>query len=119
MKTTFAFIAVSAALFLTTSVPAQSQTSASTSATRPRSVMSSRADDAAPAPSVPTRAVTESQDKTPPAARQFSSAAIRERIAEAERLFKSHPRPTSLTTSALDVVTLALLDRGTSRIHLL
>ena len=52
-------------------------------------------------------------------ARQLSAATIKARIVEAERLFKSRPRPASLNTSALDVVTLALLDRNTSRIHLL
>ncbi|MDQ2854696.1 MAG: hypothetical protein M3R68_00085 [Acidobacteriota bacterium] len=50
---------------------------------------------------------------------QLSPAGIRTRIAEAERLFKSRPRPTSLSSSATDVVTLALLDRATARVHLL
>jgi hypothetical protein len=44
---------------------------------------------------------------------------MRTRIAEAQRLFKSRPRATSLTASALDLVTLALVDRTTSRLHLL
>lgn len=59
------------------------------------------------------------QEKTAPAFRQLSPAVIRVRIAEAERLFKSRPRPTSLSLSATDVVTLALLDRATARVHLL
>ena len=119
MKTIFAFIAVSISLFLTSPVAAQSPTSGSASDTRPRSVASARADDLKAAPTVSTQAVTESQDKMPPAPRQFSATAIKARIVEAERLFKSRPRPTSFTSSALDVVTLALLDRSTSRIHLL
>ena len=117
MKTIFAFIAVSLYLSLTGSVLAQSQSSAPASDTRPRSAASPRSADAGAAPAVARPALN--QDKTAPAARQFSSAAIRTRIAEAERLFKTRPRPTSLSGSALDVVTLALLDRSTSRIHLL
>jgi len=119
MKTIFAFIAVVGYLSLSSPVPAQSQTSPSPSDTRPRTVASSRADDPPPAPTVSTEPVSDSQDKTSSAAHEFSSVAIKARIVEAERLFKSRPRPTSLTTSALDVVTLALLDRSTSRIHLL
>ena len=119
MKKIFAFIAVSASLFLSSSAFAQSQPSASPSETRPRSVAPPIvADDPPPVPTVSTTAVAVSQDKTTPAVHQFTSVVIRAKIAEAERLFKSRPRPTSLTTSALDVVTVAVLDRSTSRIHL-
>ncbi|HET9787294.1 MAG TPA: hypothetical protein VFP47_09175, partial [Pyrinomonadaceae bacterium] len=38
------------------------------------------------------------------------------RIAEAERLFKSRPKPTSLAPS-IQFVTLAALEPGTPRIH--
>ena len=48
---------------------------------------------------------------------QFTTNVIRTRIAEAERLFKSRPRPASLSSMATDVVTLALLDRTTGRVH--
>lgn len=113
MKTIFTFIAVSLSLSLTSSVPAQSRTSD----IRPRSAVSPGSADAGAAPIVARP--TDNQDKTPSAARPFSSAVIGARIAEAERLFKTRPRPTSLSKSALDIVTLALLDRSTSRIHLL
>lgn len=63
--------------------------------------------------------MTDAPDKTAPAAQQISASAIKARIAEAQRLFKSRPRPTSLGTSPLDLVTVALLDQKTSRIHLL
>ena len=52
-------------------------------------------------------------------ARQSGPTAIRARIAEAERLLKTRPRPTAITSPALDTVTLALLEPGTARIHLL
>jgi hypothetical protein len=58
-------------------------------------------------------------DRSPVSPRPTSPSAIRARIAEAERFFKTRPRQTALTSPALDVVTLALLDPGTSRIHLL
>ena len=118
MRTTFVFIAVSVSLFFSTPVVAQSPASGSAPDTRARTVTAPRADDAQPA-AVPARVAADTQDKTAPTARQLSPAGIKARIAEAERLFKSRPRPTSLTTSALDVVTVALLDRSTSRIHLL
>ena len=53
------------------------------------------------------------------AARQSGPAAIRARIAEAERLLKTRPRPTAITSPALDTVTLALFEPSAARIHLL
>ncbi len=44
---------------------------------------------------------------------------IQARIAEAERLLKSRPLQTSMTSPSIDLVTLAALDRNTSRIHLI
>jgi len=118
MKTIFAFISVLVLLFLSSPVLAQSDTPATPSLTRPRSVTSPRAEDEPPAV-VSTRASSQSQDKAALVAHPLTATAIKARIVEAERLFKSRPRPTSLSTSALDVVTVALLDRSTSRIHLL
>ena len=47
---------------------------------------------------------------------QLSPQAIRARIAEAERLFKSRAKPAGMVPS-IDFVTLAILDRRTNRIH--
>jgi hypothetical protein len=44
---------------------------------------------------------------------------IQSRIAEAERMLKSRPLATAKTSPAIDLVTLAVLDRNSSRIHLL
>ncbi len=49
-------------------------------------------------------------------ARPLSPQAIRARISEAERLFKSRPLPTSLAPS-IQYITLAALDQTTARIH--
>ena len=52
-------------------------------------------------------------------ARILSPPQIQTRIAEAERLLKSRPLQTAKTSPAIDLVTLAALDRDTSRIHLI
>ncbi len=59
------------------------------------------------------------REQVVPVIRQLSPSMIQARITEAERLLKSRPRPTSFSTSPTDVVTLALLDRVTTRLHLL
>jgi len=52
-------------------------------------------------------------------ARSLSPPQIQSRIAEAERLLKSRPLQTAKTSPSTDLVTLAALDRSTSRIHLI
>jgi hypothetical protein len=49
----------------------------------------------------------------------LSPPQIQARIVEAERLLKSRPLQTALTSPSIDLVTLAALDRTASRIHLL
>jgi hypothetical protein len=51
--------------------------------------------------------------------RILSPPQIQSRIAEAERLLKSRPLQTAKTSPSIDLVTLAALDRNTSRIHLI
>jgi hypothetical protein len=51
--------------------------------------------------------------------RQLTATMVRSRIAEAERLLKTRPRPTALVTPSIEFVTLAALDQSSSRIHLL
>ena len=48
----------------------------------------------------------------------LSPPQVQARIAEAERLLKSRPLQTAMSLPAIDFVTLAVLDRSTSRIHL-
>ena len=52
-------------------------------------------------------------------ARILSPPQIQSRIAEAERLLKSRPLQTAKNSPAIDLVTIAALDRNTSRIHLI
>jgi hypothetical protein len=60
-------------------------------------------------------AVAETEQSLP----QLTPSLARARIAEAERLLKSHPRQTALTSPSTESVTLAALERSTSRIHLI
>lgn len=129
MKSVLALFAFSVCVILISPTLAQSQSSVSD--TRPRSVTAPPAQNATPpaqnaAPSAEVSKESEGTDKKRPAPvtqsntlLQLSPTVIRGRINEAERLFKSRPKSTSLTSPVLDVVTLALLDRSTSRIHLL
>src|SRR2546423_2655049 len=48
----------------------------------------------------------------------MSPPLLHARISEAERLLKSRPLQTAMSTQSIDLVTLAALDRNTSRIHL-
>lgn len=71
-------------------------------------------------PQVAGPAATERRVQPPAAATlPMTPPQIQTRIAEAERLLKSRPLQTSLTSPSIDLVTLAALDRHTSRIHLL
>src|SRR6185312_2448225 len=56
-------------------------------------------------------------DKATGPVKQFTPSVIRARISEAERMFKSRPRPTALSSITTNVVTMALLDRASGRIH--
>ena len=51
-------------------------------------------------------------------ATQLSPPWVQSRIAEAQRLLKSRPLATAMTSPSIEFVTLAALDRTTSRIHL-
>jgi len=64
-------------------------------------------------------AIVRRAETTPAAALVMSPPLIRTRISEAERLLRSRPQPTSLTTPSTDFVTLAALDHSSGRIHLL
>ena len=141
MKKVFAFIALSVSLGLSTT-QAQSQSSPQGVETRPRTVTAPRSvgPETPPAktaagtevgesvitPAQPGTQVKpdvetgpETTVRSPVSARPLSPNALRLRIAEAERFFRTRPKQTAITSQALDTVTLALLEQGTSRTHLL
>ncbi|MGH9906499.1 MAG: hypothetical protein ACRD8U_13070 [Pyrinomonadaceae bacterium] len=75
-------------------------------------------------PSLPATARPQSRESTGTdlesnevrTSRHFSPQAIRARIGEAERMFRSRPLPTAFTPS-IEFVTIAALDQTTARIH--
>jgi hypothetical protein len=59
------------------------------------------------------------EERLPGAPVRLSPAIARARIGEAERLLKTRPLPTALTSTSIQFVTLAALDRTTARVHLI
>ncbi|HSE16741.1 MAG TPA: hypothetical protein VLB46_06785 [Pyrinomonadaceae bacterium] len=47
----------------------------------------------------------------------FTPSVIQARISEAQRMFKTRPKPTAMATGQIDFVTIAALDRDTARTH--
>src|SRR5882724_9836568 len=68
--------------------------------------------------SVTTPAPVPVAERAPQLPTSFSPSSIRSRIAEAERLMKTRPQPTALTSPSIEFVTMAAVDRATSLIHL-
>jgi len=98
---------------------------ADTSQTRPRTVSQltqQTADQATPQTSTPVAAVKESApaETTSRSSLTLTPPLIQSRITEAERLLKSKPMTTALTTTPnIEFVTVAALDRLTQRTHLI
>lgn len=91
----------------TESLPAAPQTVAPVVGTRPQ-----------PGPPVAGPTATERHEVITNATGVLAPSVIHSRITEAVRLLRSRPMPTSFGSPAIDVVTVAALDRSTSRIHL-
>src|SRR5438105_2819270 len=75
----------------------------------------------APQPDTLTPPAAPSLITSVPTTRAIPPDRIRARITEAERLLRSRPQPTAMTTTfpSTDFVTLAALDQDSSQIHLL
>jgi hypothetical protein len=58
-------------------------------------------------------------DSVPVAAHPLPPQVIQSRIVEAQRMLKSRPLQTAMTSPSIQLVTLAALDRSTSRVHLI
>ncbi len=86
----------------------------------PVSVVGNEPEDEEAVSPVAGPSATERRMELPGAAsRLLTPVVIQSRIAEAERFFKSRPMQTAMTSPSLTYVTLAALDRTTSRVHLL
>ena len=90
------------------------ETTSNPPATAPAVVGTQPADK--PAVAGPT--ATERHETRAAAPGMMSPSVVHSRITEATRLLRSRPVPTSFNSPAIDVVTLAALDRTTLRIHL-
>ncbi len=69
-------------------------------------------------PPVAGPTATERHDTHAPALGAMSPSVVHSRITEATRLLRSRPMPTAFSSPAIDIVTLAALDRTNGRIHL-
>src|SRR6185295_2023782 len=123
MKRVLAFIALSGlAVFSASATQAQSKNPAAPSESRQR-VVTTTSDVETPVVESKSKEDAQSRDtardteKAPLSAKQFTPSVVRARIAEAERMFKTRPRPTALSSITTNVVTLALLDRASGRLH--
>ncbi|HVQ39590.1 MAG TPA: hypothetical protein VMS31_18775 [Pyrinomonadaceae bacterium] len=57
-------------------------------------------------------------ESSPLASRTLSPQVVQARITEAERMLRSRPLPTAMTSPSIQLVTLAALERTSSRVHL-
>src|SRR6185369_2602177 len=118
------------ALFVVTLLFAAAEMRAQeSSAVRPRVVTPvAQTQQTAPAPALPqakpvdigrtTPAVEmDAQKKSAPAVTYLTPSAIQSRITEAQRMFKTRPKPTAMAVGQIDFVTIAALDRDTARTH--
>ena len=64
-------------------------------------------------------AIERRPDSSPTAVRLLSPQVIQARIVEAERMLKSRPLQTAMTSPSIQLVTLAALDWTSSRVHLI
>ena len=79
---------------------------------------SQRSDSSSSAVTRPAIEANVPQGQTTEATPALAPSGIHSRIAEAERLMKTRPQQTALTSPSIDFVTIAALDRTTSRIQL-
>jgi len=93
-----------------TAVPQQQQQQTPTNPTLPQ---------ARPADLGPTLPAVEmdAQKKTAAPITLLTPSLISARISEAQRMFKTRPKPTAMATGQIDFVTIAALDRETARTH--
>src|ERR1043165_2419350 len=68
------------------------------------------------APALPS-AEMDAQKKVSGPITHLTPSLIQARITEAQRMFKTRPKPTAMTAGQIDFVTIAALDRDTARTH--
>ena len=106
------------AVIFSNSVQAQTTPKDASLQTRPR-IVGRSVQQSQPATPPQVAAPAADEQRTTVATVRPSSATIRARITEAERLLKSRPAQTALTSPSIQFVTVAALDTTTSHIHLI
>jgi hypothetical protein len=107
-------IALFAALLVFSATQIQAQESSPDQTVRPRVVTQGAIN-----PSLPVPAVAEQQKSTAAPLTYLTPSMIQTRISEARRLLKTRPMATALSVPSIQFVTIAALDRETSRTHLI
>ncbi len=119
MKTRF-LIALTVALFVFSTAPMQAQESSPDQTVRPRTVAPPAVNPNVPMPGqAPAAAPSEMQKGTVAPLTYLTPSMIQSRISEARRMLKTRPMATALSTPSIEFVTIAALDRDTTKTHLI
>ena len=124
MKTRF-FITLTVALFVFSTAPTQAQESSPDQSVRPRTVTHPPVNPNVPLPSqsrqAPAAAAAPTDMKKTPVAplTYLTPSMIQSRISEARRMLKTRPMATAMTAPSIEFVTIAALDRDTTKTHLI
>jgi hypothetical protein len=125
MKIRF-FITLGVALFVFSNAPIQAQESSPDQSVRPRTVAHPAVNPPALNPDVPVpgKTTAAAAAEAPKSATvlpltYLTPSMIQSRISEARRMLKTRPMATAMTTPSIDFVTIAALDRDTTKTHLI
>jgi hypothetical protein len=123
MKIRF-FIILTVALFVFSNAPIQAQESSPDQSVRPRTVTHPAVNPPAVNPDIPLPGKTTAAAEAPKSATvlpltYLTPSMIQSRISEARRMLKTRPMATAMTTPSIEFVTIAALDRETTKTHLI
>jgi hypothetical protein len=114
------FFVLTVALFLFSTAPIQAQESNPDQSVRPRTIAPPAVNPNVPAPGgAPAAAAPEIQKGMTLPLTYLTPSMIQSRIGEAQRMLKTRPMATALTTPSIQFVTVAALDRDTAKTHLI
>lgn len=119
MKIRFLYV-LTLALFLFSTAPLQAQENTPDQSVRPRTIAPPAVNPNVPVPGgAPAAAAPEIQKGMSLPLTYLTPSMIQSRIGEAQRMLKTRPMPTALTTPSIQFVTVAALDRDTAKTHLI
>lgn len=107
-------------LFLFSTTPIQAQENTPDQSVRPRTIAPPAVNPNVPVPGgAPAAAAPEIQKGMSLPLTYMTPSMIQSRIGEAQRMLKTRPMATALTTPSIQFVTIAALDRDTGKTHLI